>query len=622
VKDGMPLAIEDYAIIGDCETAALVGRDGSIDWLCWPRFDSDACFAALLGTPEHGRWLIAPEDGTARITRRYRRNTLVLETRFESAEGVATLVDFMPGHQTGSSIMRLIIGERGRVAMRFELVIRFGYGATVPWMMRLDDGTRRAVAGPDMVLLRTAIPLRGEGLKTVGEFAVNAGEAIPFTLAYAPSHLPPPAAEDPVDQLRATEQFWLGWTAKSKVSGPWADTVNRSLITLKALTYARTGGIVAAPTTSLPEHIGGARNWDYRFCWLRDATLTLLALMNAGYLEEAKAWREWLSRAAAGAPDQLQIMYGIAGERRLTEWEISWLPGYRKSSPVRVGNAAHTQLQLDVYGELMDALHHARQGGLASNESDWTLQRAVLDHLEEVWTKMDEGIWEVRSGPRHFTHSKVMAWVAFDRAIKSAEAFNLEGPLDRWRQLCHEIHDEVCRLGFDPELGSFVRSYGSKDLDASLLLLPMVGFLAPEDPRVRGTVDAIERKLLVDGLVMRYDTTKSEDGLPSDEGVFLACSFWLVDAYVLLGRKDDARRLFERLLTICNDVGLLSEEYDPRTGRLLGNFPQALSHIALINSAFNLNEAAKPAKQRSNRPVDDSKTRALDDVRAVVAKPR
>jgi GH15 family glucan-1,4-alpha-glucosidase len=622
VKDGMPLAIEDYAIIGDCETAALVGRDGSIDWLCWPRFDSDACFAALLGTPEHGRWLIAPEDGTARITRRYRRNTLVLETRFESAEGVATLVDFMPGHQTGSSIMRLIIGERGRVAMRFELVIRFGYGATVPWMMRLDDGTRRAVAGPDMVLLRTAIPLRGEGLKTVGEFAVNAGEAIPFTLAYAPSHLPPPAAEDPVDQLRATEQFWLGWTAKSKVSGPWADTVNRSLITLKALTYARTGGIVAAPTTSLPEHIGGARNWDYRFCWLRDATLTLLALMNAGYLEEAKAWREWLSRAAAGAPDQLQIMYGIAGERRLTEWEISWLPGYRKSSPVRVGNAAHTQLQLDVYGELMDALHHARQGGLASNESDWTLQRAVLDHLEEVWTKMDEGIWEVRSGPRHFTHSKVMAWVAFDRAIKSAEAFNLEGPLDRWRQLCHEIHDEVCRLGFDPELGSFVRSYGSKDLDASLLLLPMVGFLAPEDPRVRGTVDAIERKLLVNGLVMRYDTTKSEDGLPSDEGVFLACSFWLVDAYVLLGRKDDARRLFERLLTICNDVGLLSEEYDPRTGRLLGNFPQALSHIALINSAFNLNEAAKPAKQRSNRPVDDSKTRALDDVRAVVAKPR
>jgi GH15 family glucan-1,4-alpha-glucosidase len=598
----MPLPIEDYAIIGDCETAALVGRDGSIDWLCWPRFDSDACFAALLGAPGHGRWLIAPADGTAQVTRRYRPNTLILETRFENAEGAVTLVDFMPGHQTGSSIVRLIIGERGRVAMRTELVIRFGYGATVPWMMRLDDGTRRAVAGPDMVLLRTAVPLRGEDLKTLGEFTVNAGETVPLTLGYAPSHLPPPAAENPLDQLRATEQFWLDWAAKSKVSGPWADTVNRSLITLKALTYARTGGIVAAPTTSLPEHIGGPRNWDYRFCWLRDATLTLLALMNAGYLEEAKAWREWLSRAAAGTPDQLQIMYGVAGERRLTEWEVSWLPGYRKSSPVRVGNAAHTQLQLDVYGELMDALHHARLGGLAPSESSWGLQRAVLKHLEGVWPRMDEGIWEVRSGARHFTFSKIMAWVAFDRAIKSAKAFNLEGPVDRWRRICREIHDEICSRGFDPELGSFVSSYGSRNLDASLLLLPAVGFLPPSDPRVRGTIDAIERELLVDGLVRRYDTAESEDGLPSDEGVFLACSFWLVDAYVLLGRKDDARQLFERLLTICNDVGLLSEEYDPRTGRLLGNFPQALSHIALVNSAFNLNEAAKPAKQRSDSP--------------------
>jgi GH15 family glucan-1,4-alpha-glucosidase len=487
--------------------------------------------------------------------------------------------------------------------MRTELVIRFGYGATVPWMMRLDDGTRRAVAGPDMMLLRTAVQLRGEDFKTVAEFTVNAGETVPFNLAYAPSHLPPPAAENPLDQLRATEQFWLDWSAKGKVSGPWADPVNRSLITLKALTYARTGGIVAAPTTSLPEHIGGPRNWDYRFCWLRDATLTLLALMNAGYLEEAKAWREWLSRAAAGTPDQLQIMYGIAGERRLTEWEVSWLPGYHKSSPVRVGNAAHSQLQLDVYGELMDALHHARLGGLAPSESGWSLQRAVLKHLEEVWPKMDEGIWEVRSGARHFTFSKIMAWVAFDRAIKSAEAFKLEGPLDRWRELCREIHDDVCRHGFDPELGSFVRSYGSRSLDASLLLLPTVGFLPPQDPRVRGTVAAIERRLLVDGLVRRYDTTESEDGLSSDEGVFLACSFWLVDAYVLLGRNDDARRLFERLLTLCNDVGLLSEEHDPRTGRLLGNFPQALSHIALVNSAFNLNEAAKPAKQRSNTAV-------------------
>ncbi len=600
----MPLRIEDYALIGDCETVALVGRDGSIDWLCWPRFDSDACFAALLGTPEHGRWLIAAQDETARVTRRYQPNTLILETRFESAEGAATLVDFMPGHQAGSSIVRLIIGERGRLTMSTELVIRFGYGATVPWMTKLNDGMRRAIAGPDMVLLRTTALLRGEDFKTVGEFTVGPGETVPFTLTYMQSHLPVPAAEDPIDQLRATQHFWLNWTAKSRVCGPWADTVNRSLITLKALTYARTGGIVAAPTTSLPEHIGGPRNWDYRFCWLRDATLTLLALMNAGYLEEARAWNEWLLRAAAGNPSQLQIMYGIAGERRLSEWEVPWLPGYAKSGPVRVGNAAHTQLQLDVYGELVDALHHARQGGVTTGESGWALQRAVLEHLEEVWPEMDKGIWEVRGAARHFTFSKIMAWVAFDRAIKSAEAFNLEGPLDRWRQLCRKIQDDVCRRGFDRELGSFVRSYDSRELDASLLLLPTVGFLPPADPRVRGTVEAIERKLLVDGLVIRYDTAQS-DGLSSDEGVFLACSFWLVDAYVLLGRIADARRLFERLMTLCNDVGLLSEEYDPRTSRLLGNFPQALSHIALINSAFNLNEAAKPAMQRADGPMDN-----------------
>ena len=608
----MPLRIEDYALIGDCDTAALVGRDGSIDWLCWPRFDSDACFAALLGTPEHGRWLVAAQDQTARVTRRYQLNTLILETRFETAEGAATLVDFMPGGQTGSSIVRLVIGERGRIAMRTELVIRFGYGATVPWMTQLDDRSRRAIAGPDLVLLRTPAPLRGEDFKTVGEFTVDAGETVPFTLTYMPSHLPvPAAAENPLDQLRATQRFWLDWTAKSWVSGPWADTVNRSLITLKALTYAATGGMVAAPTTSLPEHVGGSRNWDYRFCWLRDATLTLLALMNTGYLEEAQAWREWLSRSAAGKPSQLQIMYGIAGERRLTEWEAPWLPGYEKSSPVRIGNAAHSQLQLDVYGELMDALHHARQRGITASEVSWALQLGVLEHLEEVWPKMDKGIWEVRGQARHFTYSKIMAWVAFDRAIKSAEAFNLDAPLDRWRQLCRKIHDDVCRRGFDPELGSFVRSYGSKDLDASLLLLPTVGFLPPTDPRVRGTVEAIERKLLLDGLVMRYDTAETDDGFASDEGVFLPCSFWLVDAYVLLGRMADARRLFDHLLTLCNDVGLLSEEYDPRTGRLLGNFPQALSHIALINSAFNLNEAAKPAIQRSDGLMDNRKDESV-----------
>jgi GH15 family glucan-1,4-alpha-glucosidase len=491
----MPLRIEDYALIGDCETAALVGRDGSIDWLCWPRFDSDGCFAALLGGPEHGRWLVCPEDTACQVSRRYRPDTMILETRFESAEGVATVVDFMPGHAEGSSIVRLVIGERGRVAMRTELVIRFGYGATVPWVTRLDDGTRRAIAGPDMLLLRTAVSLRGENLKTVGEFVVNAGETVSFSLTYAPSHVPPPAAESPLDQLRATEKFWRDWTAKSRASGPWAEIVNRSLLTLKALTYARTGGIVAAATTSLPEWIGGPRNWDYRFCWLRDATLTLLALMNAGYLDEAKAWREWLCRAAAGTPDQLQIMYGVAGERRLTEWEVPWLPGYLDSVPVRIGNAAHNQLQLDVYGELMDALHHAREGGVVSSESDWALQQAVLEHLEEIWPKMDKGIWEVRSDARHFTSSKVMVWVAFDRAIKSAETFDLPGPIDRWRKLCHEIHDEVCRQGFDSELNSFVRSYGSKDLDASLLLLPTVGFLPPTDPRILGTVAAIERRM-------------------------------------------------------------------------------------------------------------------------------
>ena len=481
----MPLRIEDYALIGDCETAALVGRDGSIDWLCWPRFDSDACFAALLGTPEHGRWLIAAQDDTARVTRRYQPKTLILETRFESAEGAATLVDFMPGHQTGSSIVRLIIGERGRITMRTELVIRFGYGATVPWMTKLDDGTRRAIAGPDMVLLRTTVALRGEDFKTVGEFTVGAGETVPFTLTYMPSHLPIPAAENPLAQLGATKRYWLDWIAKSRAPVRGRTPSNRSLITLKALTYARTGGMVAAPTTSLPEHIGGFRNWDYRFCWLRDATVTLLALMNAGYMEEAQAWREWLSRAAAGKPDQLQIMYGIAGERRLTEWEVRWLPGYDKSSPVRIGNAAHSQLQLDVYGELMDALHHARQRGIDSKRIGWALQLSVLEHLEEVWPKMDKGIWEVRGHARHFTFSKIMAWVAFDRAIKSAEAFNLDGPLERWRQQCRKIHDDVCRRGFDPELGSFVRSSGTKELDASLLLLPTVGFLPPTDPRVR-----------------------------------------------------------------------------------------------------------------------------------------
>jgi GH15 family glucan-1,4-alpha-glucosidase len=597
----MPSRIEDYALIGDCETAALVGKDGSIDWLCWPRFDSDACFAALLGSPDNGRWLIAPRDPPARVTRRYRPDTLILETRFETAEGAATLIDFMPLRDTASNIVRLVKGERGRVAMHTELVIRTGYGAIVPWVTRLPDRAVRAVAGPDMLVLHAATDVHGEGLKTVGEFAVAAGDTIPFVLTYAPSHLAPPEPPDWSDALDATAAFWGEWTSRCQAEVPWRDHIVRSLVTLKALTYAPTGGIIAAPTTSLPEQLGGPRNWDYRFCWLRDATLTLLALMNGGYYEEAHAWRDWLLRAVAGSPNQMQIMYGIAGERRLTEWEVPWLSGYENSQPVRIGNGAHGQLQIDVYGEVMDALHVARRGGLTASGSGWDLQLAFLEHLETVWPEPDQGIWEVRGPPCHFTYSKVMAWVAFDRALKSAEQFRLPGPLERWRTLCGEIRSDIVRGGFDAELNSFVQCYGGKELDASLLLLPCVGFLPPDDPRVAGTVAAIERTLLVDGLVLRYDTAATDDGLPPGEGVFLACSFWLVDAYVMLGRLDDARRLFERLIAMGNDVGLLSEEYDPATQRLVGNFPQAFSHVALVNSAFNLTRATKPVEQRAEQ---------------------
>ena len=596
----MTVSIADYALIGDCETAALVSRDGSIDWLCWPRFDSDACFAALLGTPDNGRWRIAPTAENFSVSRRYRPGTLILETRYETDEGVATLIDFMPLRNNTADIVRLVVGESGRMTMGMELVLRFGYGSIVPWVTRLPDDTLRAVAGPDMVLLTTPIDVHGENFKTVGEFTVAAGETVPFTLIYASSHLLPPKPTDPNQALATTEQFWRGWTAKFKHDGPFADIVTRSLMTLKALTYGPTGGIVAAPTTSLPEWIGGVRNWDYRFCWLRDATLTLLAFMNAGYYEEAAAWREWLLRAVAGRPEQAQIMYGIAGERRLVEWEVPWLPGFRNSGPVRIGNSAHNQLQLDVYGEVMDALHQARRGGIGQSDDGWAVQIAFLKHLETAWTEPDESIWEVRSGRKHFTYSKVMAWVAFDRAIKSAEEYQLDGPLDRWRQLRTFIHADVCRKGFDPQQGSFVQSYDSKELDASLLLLPVVGFLPPQDQRVIGTIEAIERRLMVGGFVQRYDTSRSDDGLPPGEGVFLACSFWLVDAYVMLGRLEDAQALFKRLAALCNDVGLLSEEYDPAAKELLGNFPQAFSHVALVNSAFNLTRASKPAEQRAD----------------------
>jgi GH15 family glucan-1,4-alpha-glucosidase len=595
----MSTPIEDYAVIGDCETAALVSRSGSIDWLCWPRFDSGACFAALLGRPEHGRWLIAAADRAARVTRCYRDDTLILETRIETSHGAVTVIDFMPPRGHCSDVVRLVKGERGTVRMRLELILRFDYGLTIPWVTRLPDGSLNAIAGPSRVVLRTPVEVQGKDLTTVAEFDVAAGDVIPFVLTHGDSHRDPPEPVDPNAALSETEAFWREWASRNRSTGEWGDCVMRSLITLKALTFAPTGGIVAAPTTSLPEQLGGPRNWDYRFCWLRDATLTLLALMNAGYYDEAGAWRDWLLRAAAGAPAQLQIMYGLAGERRLVEFDVPWLPGYEESMPVRIGNAAHGQLQLDVYGEVMDALHQARGGGLKASEADWAFQRTLLQHVEKIWHQPDEGIWEVRGGRRHFTHSKVMAWVALDRGIRAAESFGLKGPLDRWRTLRQHIHREVCERGFNRTIGSFVQSYDSRDLDASLLLLPTVGFLPPSDARVRGTINAIERRLMVNGFVMRYDSHSGVDGLPGGEGAFLACSFWLADAYAMLGRVDDARALYERLLALRNDVGLLAEEYDPVTKRFVGNFPQAFSHVAMVNTAHNLARATKPTEQRA-----------------------
>ena len=591
--------IEDYALIGDCETAALVGRNGSIDWLCWPRFDSPACFAAVLGRPEHGRWLLQPAAEVTATSRDYRGHSLILETSFQTRDGAVTLIDFMPPRGRNSDVVRLVRGDAGRVRMTMELILRFDYGSIIPWVSRLEDGTWRAIAGPDMVVLHTPVEVRGKDLTTVAEFEVAAGETIPFALTYGASHKRPPQPIDTAASLRGTEAFWKDWAARACGDGEWCDAVKRSLMVLKALTFAPTGGIVAAPTTSLPEQLGGARNWDYRYCWLRDATLTLLALMNAGYHEEARAWRDWLLRAGAGSPQQLQIMYGLAGERQLPEWEVPWLPGYEQSRPVRIGNAAHGQLQLDVFGEVIDALHQARRGGIAPDTSEWPFEKALLEHVAGTWTEPDHGIWEVRGPRQHFTFSKVMAWVAFDRAVKSAELFGLEGPVDRWRTIQREIHAEVCERGFNRTRGCFVQAYGSTQLDASLLLLPTTGFLPASDPRVTATIEAVERELLRDGFVMRYDTGKADDGLQAGEGVFLACSFWLADAYVLLGRSDEARALFERLLSLRNDLGLLSEEYDTRLRRQVGNFPQAFSHVALVNTAHNLSHARKPVHQRS-----------------------
>ena len=585
----MPSRIEDYAIIADLRSLALVAKDGSIDWLCLPRFDSDALFAALLGTSENGRWLLAPAGGVKRVRRAYRPGTLVLETEFETEDGSATVVDLMPIYGEGTDVVRIVVGNRGRVPMRMELVIRFGYGSIVPWVRRIDGGIQ-AVAGPDCLRLDTPAETRGEDLKTVADFTVGEGERVPFVLTWWPSHLRPPVAVEPELALRETESGWRKWCERCGLEGPYREIVQRSLMTLKALTYEPTGGIAAAATTSLPERIGGERNWDYRYCWLRDAAFTLYALLTAGYQDEAGAWRDWLLRAVAGSPPQLQIMYGLAGERRLPELELDWLPGYEGSRPVRIGNAASLQLQLDVFGEVMDALHLSRRVGLAAHEG-WALQRALMEHLETIWEEPDEGIWEVRGPRRHFTHSKVMAWVAFDRAVKGVEEFGLEGPVDRWRAARGRIHDSVCRQAYDPELKSFVQHYGSRELDASLLALPLVGFLPADDPRMVGTVRAIERELLREGFVVRYRTGSGVDGLPPGEGVFLPCSFWLADNYLLQGRVDEARSLFERLCRLANDVGLLSEEYDPAGRRFLGNFPQAFSHVSLINTALALSRA-------------------------------
>jgi len=596
----MTTRIEDYALIGDCKTAALVGRDGSIDWLCWPRFDSAACFAALLGTAENGRWLLAPAQPVLAVRRHYRPGTLVLETEFQTETGSAAVIDFMPP-EDGAHLVRIVVGRSGRVDFRNEFVVRFDYGATVPWVSRLDDGSIDAIAGPERLILRTPAALYGEDLRTIGEFTVEAGASVPFVLSYGSSQSFLPSI-DPYLALTGTLVFWQQWSNRCPDVGPWSEAVKRSVITLKALTYEPTGGMVAAVTTSLPELLGGARNWDYRYCWLRDATFTLLAFMQLGYHDEAQAWRDWLIRAVAGSPKQVQIMYGVGGERWLPEMSVPWLSGYEDSAPVRIGNAAHEQVQLDVFGEIADAMFQTLKSGMPPPERARALRPAVLEYLATAWRQPDEGIWEVRGGRQHFVHSKVMAWVAFDRAANELEARTFGEPAQRWRAIADEIHAEVCERGFDRNLGSFVQAYGSKRLDASLLLIPLVGFLPATDPRVRGTLRAIEDRLLIDGeFVLRYEPDNPADGLPAGEGAFLACSFWLVDNYILQARYAEARTLFDRLLSRCNDVGLLSEEIDPTTGRMLGNFPQAFSHVGLINSALNLSRQAGPAEKRAEQ---------------------
>jgi GH15 family glucan-1,4-alpha-glucosidase len=598
------LPIEDYALIGDCQSAALVGRNGSIDWLCFPRFDSPACFAALLGTRDHGRWQIAPRREARAVRRRYREETLVLETEFETDTGAVTLIDCMPPRTELPDVVRMVEGKRGRVEMRMELVIRFDYGSLIPWVTRAENGLV-AVGGPDGLRLTTPawpggrpVRLRGENFRTIAEFTVNAGDRVPFTLTWFPSHRSAPPATDAAAEIGDTAEWWRAWSRRCSYRGEWRADVVRSLITLKALTYTPTGGIVAAVTTSLPEQLGGARNWDYRFCWLRDATFTLYALTTGGYGEEARAWRDWMLRATAGKPSQVNTVYSVMGERRLPELELAWLPGYENSRPVRVGNAASDQFQLDVIGEVMDALHFARRVGLEPDPTAWAFQKALVNFVASVWNLPDEGIWEVRGPRRHFTHSKMMAWVALDRAIKAVERFGLDGPVHEWRRIRGKIHAQVCDRGFDPELGAFVQYYGAKRLDASLLMMPLIGFLPATDPRVVGTVKAIQTHLARDGFVARYSTDPKIDGLPPGEGAFLACSFWLADNLALQGRDDEAREIFQRLLAVRNDVGLLAESYDPAAGRLVGNFPQAFSHVGLVNTACNLTRRGGPAEHR------------------------
>jgi GH15 family glucan-1,4-alpha-glucosidase len=595
----MAARIEDYALLGDMETAALVDRSGSIDWLCWPDFSSEACFASLLGTRENGYWKIAPRGKTWTTTRRYREHTLILETTFEDAGGAVRLIDFMPPRGVHSDVVRIVEGVRGTMKVRMELALRFDYGRTVPWVTAIKDGVR-AVAGSNLAILHASVPVHGENLKTVADFEVREGKRVGFTLTHGRSYEPDPKQISYLRALHDTERIWKRWTSRFRLKSKHRDAVERSLITLKALTFRPTGGIVAAVTTSLPESIGGVRNWDYRYCWLRDTTFTLLALANAGYFDEAEAWQDWLLRALAGSPDQVQIMYGLRGERQLEEWEAEWLPGYENSRPVRIGNAAARQIQLDIYGEMLDSFFHAQQSMRRHNENDFRALVLLLEHLEQIWKEPDQGIWEMRGRPKHFTYSKMMAWVAFDRAVRLAEMLDYDAPVERWKTLRDTIHAEICARGYDKKKKCFVQAYGSDQLDASLLLMPVVGFLPGTDRRVKATVRAIERELMPDGLVRRYNTSKVRDGLPAGEGVFLACSFWMVSSLKAVGRSRDARKLFAKLLPLRNDLGLLSEEYDVGRKRLVGNFPQAFSHIALVNAAFDL-DGEKKTRRRSHR---------------------